>query len=210
MVTIKVFFEGGAVPQSNPNAAAAENNAALRESFNKLLNAGLTKQQIKIEAEPAYSISQIVKIREKDSYLLMDLDGDKSMKPKRITDNQLTDIQDVVFFMVQRMEAWILSQPDKIELYFQKFNRKHKNPLLGNTLLKNRHPESLNTPDVILDTILMQTYEQEKAGKMKNVRYKGQKLRLAPSLIEMLDIQQLRKDFEDVDGLLASIEKAGK
>ena len=72
MVVVKVFFEGGANPKSNPNVATVDNTSRLRESFNKLLNSGFEEEKVRIQAEPTYSISNTVKIREPNSVILID------------------------------------------------------------------------------------------------------------------------------------------
>lgn len=203
MVTVTVFFEGGANPTSNPNAETVENTTHLRESFNKLLNAGLPQEQVRIQAEPAYSITNIVHIRQENALLLMDLDDTKDKKIQRLTDNKLLDIQDFVFFMVQRMEAWILSQPEVIEQVFANFKVTDKK-VAEDTKIAGKHPEDIRYPDEVLSTILQRFFSYEKAGKMKKLKYG--KLKIAPQLIENLDIQKLVTMFEDVEALLHKVK----
>ena len=136
MVTVKVFFEGGADPRSNPSADTFDNTNRLRKNFNKLLNSGFESERVKIIAEPAYSIHSLVKIREENSLFLMDLDASKDKREQRIKDNKLTDIQTFVFFMVQRMEAWILSQPEIIKEVFA--YHKSKSGLESDSSILNR------------------------------------------------------------------------
>lgn len=50
MVEITVFFEGGANPAGNPNAATIDNTTRLREAFNTLLNSGINNKNIRIIA----------------------------------------------------------------------------------------------------------------------------------------------------------------
>ncbi len=202
MVTITVFFEGGANPTSNPNAETIENTSRLRESFNKLLNQGLTNEKVKIAAIPAYSISNAVKLRKVNSLLLIDLDATKDKKQQRINDNHLTDIQDCVFFMVQEMEAWILSQPNVIEESFKKF-KKNELLLSEDDSISNKHPENIAKPSIVLDTLLQRYFAYQKGAKIKKLKYG--KLKLAPALIERLDIQQLCETFEDVQLLMKKI-----
>jgi hypothetical protein len=63
MVTIKLFFEGGADPNSNPNAETMDNTSKLRESFNQLFNSAFDNEIIQIEAVPIYSVRNIKKIK---------------------------------------------------------------------------------------------------------------------------------------------------
>lgn len=202
MVTITVLFEGGANPASNPNEATVENTTYLREAFNRLLNSDLPTEKIKVQAQPVYSITNAVKIRQKDAFLLIDLDEKKDEKKKRLEDNKLLDIQDFVFFMVQRMEAWILSQPDVIEKVFENF-KSTKLPIADDNGIKGKNPEEISKPDWILDIILQRFFSYEKAGKVKKLKYG--KLKHAPQLIENLDLKKLCEDFEDVRCLVEKI-----
>jgi Domain of unknown function (DUF4276) len=207
MVTVKVFFEGGANPLSNPDVATVDNTNRLRESFNKLLNSGFEEEKVKIQAEPAYSITNVVKIREPNSLLLIDLDGTVDKKAQRIKDNQLLDVQDFVFFMVQMMEAWILSQPEIIEKVFEYYK-------IGEAAVKDddrifhKDIESIKQPDEVLKIILQRYFVIEKAGKTKKLKYG--KLKHAPDLIQNLDIQKLREVFNDVKLMLLKIEEISR
>jgi Domain of unknown function (DUF4276) len=204
VVTVKIFFEGGADPRSNPNADTFDNTNRLRESFNKLLNSGFDNEKVKIIAEPAFSITNLVKIREIDSLFLMDLDAVKDKREQRIKDNQLTDIQEFVFFMIQRMESWILSQPEVIEEVFAYY--KSKSDLIKNDpSILNKHPENILYPDEVLNTIFQRYFVINKAGKMKKLKYG--KLKHSPDLIEKLDLQKLRNAFEDVERLVLKINE---
>ena len=203
MVTVKVFFEGGADPRSNPNADTFDNTNRLRESFNKLLNSDFDSEKVKIIAEPAFSIKSLVKIREIDSLLLMDLDALKDKREQRIKDNQLTDIQDFVFFMIQRMESWILSQPEIIEEVFAYY--KSKLGLENDASILNKHPETIINPDKVLDTIFQRYFSITKNGKTKKLKYG--KLKHSPDLIEKLDLQKLRNTFEDVERMILKINQ---
>jgi hypothetical protein len=202
MVIVKVFFEGGADPKSNPNAATIDNTSRLRESFNKLLNSGFEEELVRIQAEPAYSITNVVKIRQLNSLLLMDLDGTKDKKIQRINDSKLTDIQDFVFFMVQMMEAWILSQPEVIEETFSYYK-------IGEIMVEkddkilNKNVENIIKPDEVLDIILQRYFVIAKAGKSKKLKYS--KLKHAADLIQNLNLQKLRETFEDVESMILKI-----
>jgi hypothetical protein len=189
VVTVKVFFEGGADPRSNPNVDTFDNTNRLRESFNKLLNSGFDNEKVKIVAEPAFSITSLVKIREIDSLFLMDLDAAKDKQEQRIKDNQLTDIQEFVFFMIQMMEAWVLSQPEVIEEVFAYY--KSKSDLIKNDAsILNKHPENILYPDEVLNTILQRYFLINKAGKMKKLKY-----------------GKLKNTFVDVDRLVLKINE---
>lgn len=202
MVTVTILFEGGADPRSNPNAETVDNTVALRESFNKLFNSGLPSEMVKVQAEPVYSISNAVKIRQKDAFLLIDLDATKDKKMQRLEDNQLLDIQEFVFFMVQSMEAWILSQPEVIEKVFERNKIKQEN-IADDPLIKGKNPEEIHKPDWVLNVILQRFFAEQKAEKLKKLKYG--KLKTAPQLIENLDITVLCQIFEDARFLIEKI-----
>ena len=193
MVTVKVFFEGGADPRSNPNVATVDNTLRLRESFNKLLNAAFEEEKVRIQAEPTYSISNTVRNREPNSLILIDLDGSKDKKKQRLNDNQLTDIQEFVFFMVQMMETWILSQPEVIEEVFRYYK-------VGKLLVKdddkilNKDLEKIANPDNVLHVILGRYFVIEKGTKKKKLKYG--KLKHSPDLIENLNIHKLKTNLK--------------
>ncbi|MDO9614499.1 MAG: DUF4276 family protein [Bacteroidota bacterium] len=202
MVVVSVYFEGGADPRENPNVSTIENTARLRESFNKLLNSGIKQNTIRIEAIPAYSITNAVKIRKNNSLLLIDLDGFSSLKEKRLVDNNLIDIREFVFFMVQMMEAWILSQPDKIEKCFAHLT-KSQNLLKDDPLICGIEPERILSPDRALKTLLSRYFKYRKGDCIKKLKY--EKLKIAPDLIELLDIRELYDTFIDVKTLIDKI-----
>jgi hypothetical protein len=202
MVVVTVFFEGGANPNENPNVATFDNTNRLRESFNKLLNSGLENEKVRVQAEPAYSITNVVKIRNPNALLLIDLDGPKDIKSKRLKDNKLIDVQDFVFFMVQQMEAWILSQPEVIETVFEYYKAKGVS-IKDDPKIRDKHPESITSPEDILYDILKRRFSYIKAGKKKKLKYG--KLKHSPDLIEKLDIQKLKATFEDVKLLMEKI-----
>lgn len=204
MVVVKVFFEGGSDPRDKLNVATVDNTSRLREGFNKLLNSGFEEEKVRIQAEPTYSITNTVKIREPNSVILIDLDGSKDKKNKRLEDNKLTDIQAFVFFMVQRMEGWILSQPEVIEEVFKK--DKAKDDLVKNdSQIQNKHPETIVNPEFVLDKILQRYFVVKKGGKKKKLKYG--KLKHSPDLIENLNINKLKNTFEDVELLVNKINE---
>lgn len=204
MVTIKVFFEGGADPRSNPNADTFDNTNRLREGFNKLLNSGFEDERVRIQAEPAYSITNVVKFKEPNSLLLIDLDDSKDKRKERIENNNLFEIQDFVFFMIQTMESWILSQPEVIEGVFKK--DKYKDDLVkDDNQIQNKHPETILNPEFVLDKILQRYFVVKKGDREKKLKYG--KLKHSPDLIEKLDLKKLRITFEDVESLIQKINE---
>lgn len=102
------------------------------------------------------------------------------------------------------MEAWILSQPDKIEQCLARISTKETIiRLSADETICDKNPETIVHPDNVLDTLLQRHFYILKAGKKKKLKYG--KLKLAPSLIENLDIDVLKETFEDVKGLLMKV-----
>ncbi len=213
MVIIKLFFEGGANPNSHPSVETMDNTSKLRESFNQLFNSAFDNEIVRIEAQPIYSVTNIknIKLRVSD-ILLVDLDAPKTEKCKRIKDNNLTDIQDRVFFMIQEMEAWILSQPDKIEICFVNLKNnsliQQENFVQNDNHIKDKNPEDIQEPNKVLGIILQRYFSEEKREKIKKLKYG--KLKIAPDLIKLLDINQLRKTFDEVDSLIIKVTEIAK
>ena len=121
MVEVTVLFEGGADPKEKANVETMDNSDRLRIAFSQLLNAGLENPNVKIVTAPLYSnrnVKTVVANWNEGDYLLIDLDGPQAKRAHRIQESGLTSIEDSVFFMVQAMEAWILSQPEAIDKTF--------------------------------------------------------------------------------------------
>jgi len=110
------------------------------------------------------------------------------------------------------MEAWILSQPDKIEAFAQKeqFVIKNANKKVeDNLLIKGKIIEDIEKPSGRLNTIFEQHFQvvKQRRGKAPKAKKRGYgKLKDAPSLLELLDLSVLRKSFKDVDNLILYIE----
>ena len=102
---------------------------------------------------------------------LLDLDGDQSQRTLRLKEYQLDQHQDFVFFMIQAMESWILSQPDKIETTFEAYTKIIDGSLAEFQALKDMSPEDISNPSGVLNSLLQSYFESEKAGKIKKLKY---------------------------------------
>lgn len=207
MVNITVFFEGGDPLQ------AFDNTEVLRQSFNKLLNAGLKeKTEVQITAIPLGSVRSAPKqnLTEND-FLLIDLDSAATdidaAKQTRLNQFYSPDKHHRIFFMVQAMEAWILSQPQVIEKYYDcdndysKYKKVTDYPLEQDPILLSVDVCSFHKPESQLDALIKTHFRK----KSNNGLIKYGKLKTAPDLIALLDIERLQNDFVDVKNLLAAI-----
>ncbi|MBC8385573.1 MAG: DUF4276 family protein [Candidatus Cloacimonetes bacterium] len=102
-----------------------DTNGNLREGFHKLLEQKLKGNMPRIKM--ANGISEAIKTfihnstsknLSEFSHLLIDLDDYESRKQNKIDEYRLNDYSDCVFFMIQEMEAWFLSQPNILDDFY--------------------------------------------------------------------------------------------
>lgn len=120
MVDIKIVIEGGVLPNDNISAATFNNSEKLREAFHKLLCRVVKPEKFNLIIEIGASYKNAAKSFKKhalidnDISLLIDLDGTTPSKDERLNELEINEFRNRVFFMIQEMEAWILSQPEVI------------------------------------------------------------------------------------------------
>ncbi|PSR02139.1 MAG: hypothetical protein BRD50_07670 [Bacteroidetes bacterium SW_11_45_7] len=118
-------------------------------------------------------------------FLLIDLDGAESKKPNDITANSLTEFSERSFYMIQKMEGWFLSQPEKLDSHWQ----------ISSFSSIQKHGKEFPDPDNWIDEQL------KKYGK----RY--HKTRDPIDILANLDIERLKSDFEEVKELVDSMHE---
>jgi hypothetical protein len=202
-IVLKIFIEGGVLPNANINAQTINNSERLRESFYKLLSKKVDPSMFTLEVNVNAGISNVIKTfkseleKGSDNLLFIDLDKPKEYRNERLEELGLEELSSEVIFMVQEMEAWILSQPDKIEECFAGLKRIRNNELIADdNNLKDKHPEIIKNPSRVMQTILGRYFRIEKRGIVKKKKYG--KLKDAPQMLEMLDWNGLETTFEDV------------
>ncbi|MFT5918202.1 MAG: hypothetical protein ACJAWV_001378 [Flammeovirgaceae bacterium] len=212
-VEIKLFVEGGVLNSENVNIQTINNTVKLRESFYKLFAQSVDPSVFRLEVYMGASDKNTAKLfkndvaKKADALLLIDLDAgiykDKAGKLKAL---DLVSISNRVFFMVQEMEAWILSQPDKIEECFYYLKRVKENlEIADDNTIKDKDIEKILKPSEKLKVILGRYFLVEKKGKQKKKKYDS-KLKDGSDLLMLLDSSRLRKSFEDVNNLLIILE----
>lgn len=206
MVEISLLVEGGVSANSNASADTFDNSVRLRESFHKLLNAGVEKKEmIQLRIDTKGSYTAIIKEAFSPTTLaLLDLDAHDSQRQQRIKEYKLETYQDFVFFMIQTMETWILSQPDAIEKSFSSF-KINPVPLAEDARIKDVDLTTIPAPHQVLDKLLKDYFQYEKGGKPKQLKYG--KLKNSHILLEQLDIHRLKEQFIDVKNLLNKINE---
>ena len=209
MVTVKIVVEGGVMPHSNVEAQTISNSERLRESFYKLLTQMVAPTTFNLEIEMGAGEKNACKIfkksiKEKKCSLLIDLDGAKEIRIKRLNDLEIQDYSDFVFFMIQQMEAWMLSQPKSIEKGLMYSNpNKIEADISDNDIFKQK-PYDISQPALKLKTLLSRYYYYQKRNIKKKKKYG--KLKDAPLFIENLDAVELAKTFEDIAKLFCFLK----
>ena len=215
MVNILIFIEGGVLRNDEISVQTIDNSERLRESFYNILSQIIPSKEFNISIKQGSGNKQTVKFfkskihKQPNSILLIDLDTHKGQKLSKLTDFDLIEHKDNVFFMIQEMEAWIISQIDKIDLHYKdKFFRKRANIRLSqHEKIKDKHPENIVKPSIVLKEILGR-YFSHYHNKKKNKKYS--KLKDGAELLSILNPNELRKTFNDFNDLIVKIEHTKK
>jgi hypothetical protein len=207
MVNITIYIEG--VSSENAAVLTVDNSAVFREKFHQLFSQKLSSTEFNLQIKSFGSITQARKMLEHietqkiNAVILVDLDAPKEKREERLNQYQPFDTSKF-FFMIQEMEAWILSQIDKIEEFgkHEGLIRKRDNEEINhNPLIKDKHPEQINKPSEKLDTILRQYFDVVKIrqGKERKKGKRYSKAKDGPKLIGLLELQILKQDFDEVN-----------
>lgn len=208
MVKVRIFVEGGDHPNNTPNAATATNNVFLRQSLNQLLNSAFDNLKVSIECDicGSYISTQksFVNNADASALLLIDLDGVEATKAAKLSQLGLDDCKDRVFFMVQEMETWILSQPMRLQEGLSGRYVKYTDfDMASDPLITGIDVQTISKPSQTLDHLLKNHFHELKNGVPKPLKYG--KLKNSYLLITLLDITELRHNFIDVENLLRKI-----
>lgn len=213
MVGVTILIEGDN-SKLNREAATIGVAPSLREAFNVLFKKEVNPIKFSLSVDTFGSVYNTKKILERTKaqnpqpLFLIDLDCPKGYKKQRLDDNYYPEDWLRIFFMIQKMEAWILSQPEVIEQYGIQNNffiKRDILPISNNTLIKNKHPEEISDPDNVIKTIFRQYFKSIKKvhGKPKPKNYF--KTKDAPELIKLLNTQELRATFDEFQMLIDKI-----
>ncbi len=143
--------------------------------------------------------------------MLIDLDAPKADKEKRFQRYESFDTEKI-FFMIQEMEAWILSQEDKIEAFGKSkglVRKKVNQDIKDNPLLKGKNPEQITKPSEKLDTILRQYFDVVKirGNKERKTGKRYSKMKDGPKLIGLLELNSLMECFDEARGVVNYIAR---
>ena len=139
MVDITIYIEG--VQSDNSAVLTIDNSAIFRESFHQLFSQKLSSTKFNLKIKPFGSITQarkmleLMETQEINAVLLIDLDAPKEKREERLNQYKPFDTSKI-FFMIQEMKSWILSQIDKIEEFGKtELIRKRDNEDINNNSL---------------------------------------------------------------------------
>lgn len=123
MVNITIYMEGAQPDKLNdPAVLTVDNSAVFRENFHKLFSQQLSPAKFNLIIKTYGTVTQSRKVLEYmevhgiNGALLRDLDTPNTniKKEESLRFYEPFDTEKI-FFMIQEMEAWILSQVEKIE-----------------------------------------------------------------------------------------------
>ncbi|MDY6803209.1 MAG: DUF4276 family protein [Cyanobacteriota bacterium] len=217
MINITIYVEGGQGEELKNNAAlTVDNSAVFRESFHKLFSQQLSPTKFNLIIQPFGSVTRAIEMLKdiekegNNGVILIDLDAPKEDREERLKHYNPFDTTKI-FFMIQEMEAWIISQVDKIEefgIYEGLIRKKANEDIKDNSLIKNKHPEEIEKPSKKLDTILRQYFDvvKTRSGKEKLKGKRYSKAKDGPKLIGLLELQVLMEDFDEAKRLIDRIQ----
>lgn len=216
MVNVTIYIEGFAYEKDQDTTF--DNSVFFREAFNRLFYQSIKESEFNIVIQPIGSItksaSYLKKINTKgeNAILLVDLETSKINKQKKIDIYFKDSNSDDIFFMIQEMEGWILSQPQILERYGELENlivKKNISEISKNSLLKDKHPEDIVKPSDKLKTLFKQYFstETKRRGKIIKTNKNYSKTKDAPKLIQLLNLKNLELIFEDAENLVKRIQK---
>ena len=164
-----------------------ESNGILRQGFNKLLSQKLkgSMPRIIMGEGKTQAIKKFKNYRTGKPFLLIDLDKPESQKEKEIEEKGFIQGSEYVYFMVQEMEAWFLSQPEILDSFY---NEKIRN-------IPDRPAKDIPNPSDLLYRITKAT----KRGKYHKVAH-------AVELLQKLDANKLSTEFVDFRNLIETLK----
>jgi hypothetical protein len=174
MVDRKLFIEG----------TKDTSNGDLRGGFGMLLEKKLKGKMPRLNMGDGKE-QTIKKFKNStNSKILCDLDAPATEIENDLIKNEITEQRDDVFYMIQEMESWFLSQPDILESFY-------------NTKLKitKKHGSEFSHPDEELQEITKGT----KKGIYHKVNHGAQ-------LLKLLDADRLYADFSEFKRLIDSFK----
>ena len=131
------------------------------------------------------SIKKFLTIKD-SANLLIDLDKNESFRNEDLINNDLKTHENIVFYMIQEMEAWFLSQTDILTSFYPDINWDD---------IKMKEISKIPKPSKVLGTLT----EKSKSRKYHKIKH-------SVELLPLLDTKKLALDFPDFKELIDSIK----
>lgn len=170
-------------------------NGDLRQGFTKLLEKriGRSLPKITLGGGKYQTIKKLLKNKlEADLVLLLvDLDKPEEQREQDLKDNDLLANKENVFYMIQELESWFLSQPDVLDRFFGVDLNKKK---VSDKLTKKKITE-IDDPK----RELKNATKGSKRGEYHEIRH-------CVELLKLLDPTQLEDSFTDFKKLIERLK----
>jgi hypothetical protein len=171
-------------------------NGDLRQGFSKLLEKRIdgNMPRINLGGGKSQTINKFLtnKLEADVKLLMVDLDGPEENKEPDLTGNNLSGQQDKVFYMVQEMESWFLSQPNILDDFFGVDDKKKK---VSDKLTK-RNASEISDPKGVLKNAT----KNSRKGEYHEIKH-------GVELLKLLDAQKLEDSFVDFKKLIAKLKE---
>jgi hypothetical protein len=161
-------------------------NGNLREGFNKLLVKKLEGKMPTISMGDGKKQTIDKFKNSSNSNMLCDLDAPETKIADDLKENDIFDYKVSVFYMIQEMEAWFISQPEILDNFY--------NFDISKRLVK-KHASLFVEPDKELQRITKDTAKKA-----------YHKVNHGAQLLRLLDIEKLMKDFPEFKRLIDKLK----
>lgn len=170
-------------------------NGDLRQGISKLLAQLLFKKLPKIilGGGKTFTIDKFKnnKLQADMSLLLIDLDKPENEIENDLKENNLVNSREDVFYMIQEMESWFLSQPEILDFFYGK-DLNHK--LISEKIIK-KNAQDFSNPDDELKKLTRNT----KRGEYHKIKH-------AIELLKLLDAKKLQDEFSQFKKLILKLK----
>jgi hypothetical protein len=184
MVDKILFIEG------EPNSP----NGNIRVGFAKLLGQKLDKKpKIILGGGKQSTLDKFLNNRlGGKQYVMVDLDKPEQKREEDIKEYALMAYKENVFYMIQEMESWFLSQPEVLDRYYGVTVKGKK---ISEGLTKKK-PSEITDPKEELKKVTQSLNKGEKYHEVSH----------AVELLERLDATKLENDFPDFKRLIEKLK----
>ena len=170
-------------------------NGDLKKGFVKLLQQNFTVKlpRIILGGGKLQTINKFKtnQLEAKSFLLLVDLDNTESERENDLKTNSIIQVEDSIFYMIQEMESWFLSQPEILDNFFGDGLSGKK---ISSKIPKKKTSEILNPAELLLSIT-----KNSKRGTYHKIKH-------AVELLKLLDACQLEKDFPDFKRLIEKLK----